>query len=191
MDVFWIHGYEGSSLSQLTEAMGINSPSLYAAFGSKEALFKEALDQYDREEGAAIQSRLDSRPRLRDAIEAMLEASAICFSEPGRPPGCMVLLSALNCTPGNAGVWQHLHERRGRSLDILRARFLRGLAEGDLPPGCDVEALTSFYAGIRQAMSMQAIDGASRATLQGLARAGMLAWDALVGQPATTADAAG
>ncbi|KAF0812870.1 HTH-type transcriptional repressor ComR [Andreprevotia sp. IGB-42] len=186
MDVFWKYGYEGSSLANLTEAMGINSPSLYAAFGSKEGLFKEALDQYDREEGAAIQSVLQSQPHVRDAVSAMLGASALCFSEPGRPAGCMVLLSAVNCTPENAGVWQHLHERRGRSMAILRQRFERGVADGDLPADADIDALTAFYAGIRQGMSMQALDGADRSVLQGLARSAMLAWDVLV-QPVPVA----
>ncbi|GAA5787475.1 TetR/AcrR family transcriptional regulator [Chitiniphilus shinanonensis] len=180
MEVFWKHGYEGSSLASLTEAMQINSPSLYATFGSKEALFKEALDQYDREEGGGVASILAEHRDTRAAFAAMLESSAQCFTTPGRPAGCMSL-SALNCTPGNAGIWEHLHQRRARGQAELRERLARGVAEGDLPPGADLDAMATFYAAVRQGMSVQALDGASRDTLQSMARAAMLAWDGLAG----------
>ncbi|TJZ72984.1 TetR/AcrR family transcriptional regulator [Chitiniphilus eburneus] len=181
MEVFWKYGYEGSSLASLTEAMQINSPSLYATFGSKEALFKEALDQYDRETGDNVGAILAEHGDTRSAFAAMLEASAQCFTTPGRPAGCMSL-SALNCTPGNAGIWEHLHQRRAKGQDELRRRLLRGVAEGDLPSQADIEAMTAFYSAVRQGMSVQALDGAGRDALQGMARAAMLAWDGMVGQ---------
>ncbi|WP_035053987.1 TetR/AcrR family transcriptional regulator [Andreprevotia chitinilytica] len=183
MEVFWKHGYEGSSLACLTEAMQINSPSLYATFGSKEALYKEALDLYDSEAGAVINAVLNGEPRARDAIAAMLSATAQCVSNPDQPAGCMVLISALNCTPENACVWQHLHERRERAVGLLRARLERGVADGDIPASVDLQMLTAFYIGIRQGMAMQALDGASREVLASMAAAAMTAWNALVPAP--------
>ncbi|GHD61493.1 TetR/AcrR family transcriptional regulator [Jeongeupia chitinilytica] len=180
MAIFWKHGYEGSSLACLTDAMQINSPSLYATFGSKEALFKEALDLYDREAGSPVAEILQNTPSAREAVAGLLQASARCFCEPDRPAGCMVLLSALNCTPANAGVWQHLHERRLRSDALLRARLVRGVADGDIPATADVQMLATFYIGIRQGMSMQALDGAGYDVLLGMAGAAMAAWDVLV-----------
>ncbi|MDR3426519.1 MULTISPECIES: TetR/AcrR family transcriptional regulator [Silvimonas] len=184
MDVFWRNGYEGSSLAHLTEAMGINSPSLYATFGSKEALFKEAVDQYDLQEGAEIQAALESSPHVRTAISNMLQTSATCFSDPDKPAGCMVLLAATNCTPENASVWQYMSERRKHSLDILQQRLARAVAEGDIPACADVEKMAAFYGSVRNGMSIQARDGASRALLQAIAEAAMGAWDGLIATPA-------
>ena len=102
MEVFWTKGYEGASISDLTEAMGIGSPSLYAAFGSKEALFREAIELYGRTEGPAIWDAVENAPDARSAVAGFLTATAHSFSRPGKPRGCMVVLSQLNPTEARA-----------------------------------------------------------------------------------------
>ena len=180
MEVFWRFGYEGASLSQLTEAMGINSPSLYSSFGSKQALFREAVDQYDLDEGADIRNALNAYADVREAISHMLQASAICFTEPGKPAGCMVLLAATNCTPENAAIWQYMSERRKQSTGRLEARLQRGIDDGQIPDGVCAEKLAAFFAGIRNGMSIHARDGAARDLLQAMASAAMAGWDKLI-----------
>ncbi|KPC53879.1 TetR/AcrR family transcriptional regulator [Amantichitinum ursilacus] len=186
MTIFWRYGYEGSSLAQLTEAMGINSPSLYSSFGSKQGLFREAVDQYDAEEGATIREALDARADVREAIQHMLHTSAQCFSVPGKPAGCMVLLAATNCTPENAGIWEYMSDRRKRSTAILQARLDRGIADGQIAASVDTEKLAAFFGGIRNGMSIHARDGACRDLLMAMADAAMAGWDQLTAAPVLT-----
>src|SRR5215475_3156896 len=94
MEVFWTRGYEGASMSELTAAMGINSPSLYAAFGCKEALFREALALYEAVNSGNAARALDSEPTARRAVEAMLRENAADYAAPGRPSGCMIVLAS-------------------------------------------------------------------------------------------------
>ena len=140
MEVFWEHGYEGASLSELTAAMGINSPSLYAAFGCKEALFREAVALYNATEGSVMSAALRDEPMARDAVEAMLRNNAYRYTAPGKPSGCMIVLAATTCTPANSRVRAHLAECRSDARDALRHRFERGVVEGDLPAEADTAA---------------------------------------------------
>ena len=105
MEVFWSKGYEGASLTDLTAAMGINSPSLYGAFGSKEALFREAVELYRQTDGGAARQALQNAPSARDAMQDMLLAAAERFTTPGLPPGCMIVLArrrARSARPASA-----------------------------------------------------------------------------------------
>ena len=165
MEVFWAKGYDGASLADLTAAMGIAAPSLYAAFGSKEALFREAVALYGETEGTEIWTALPEAPSAREAIERFLRGSAISFTRPDRPAGCLVVLSALLANDGNARVCRELRESRAGNVAALRERLERAVAEGDLPTKLDCEAMATFYATVQQGMSIQARDGASRATL--------------------------
>ncbi len=187
MDVFWRNGYEGASLAQLTEAMGINSPSLYATFGSKEDLYKEAVEQYDANEGAEINASLSADTDIRTALYNVMRITAEYFSDPDKPAGCMVLLSALNCTPENASVAQHMCDLRKRSTNLLRQRLLRAQQSGEIAASANIEQLTAFITSVRQGMSIQARDGADREALMGIANATLVAWDALCSAPATPA----
>lgn len=180
MEVFWARGYEGASMNELTAAMGIASPSLYAAFGCKEALFAEALALYGATENEGIWGGLETAATAREACEGMLTASARAFTRPDKPPGCMVVLSALPGGDANGALREALVRGRAGAIDLLKARLRRGQAEGDVPAGTDVRAVATYLATVQQGMSIQARDGATRATLEGIVRATMAGWDGLM-----------
>ena len=179
MEVFWVKGYEGASISDLTGAMGIGSPSLYAAFGSKEALFREAIELYGRTEGPAIWDAVENAPDARSAVAGFLTATAHSFSRPGKPRGCMVVLSQLNPTEASASVCAALRENRAQGQSGLERRLRRAVEVGELAPGTDVAALAAFYLTVQQGMSIQARDGASEETLLAVAKGAMAAWEPL------------
>jgi AcrR family transcriptional regulator len=182
MEVFWRHGYEGTSLNQLTTAMAINAPSLYAAFGSKEALFRDAVELYDATEGALANGALEA-PTAREAVEAMLRGNVADYTDPSKPPGCMIVLAATIGTIGNQGVRDFLAEQRRSGEEVLRRRLQRGVQEGDLPPGTDVKALAAFVTTLQQGLSIQARDGAPRATLEAIVDHALAAWDTMTVKP--------
>jgi AcrR family transcriptional regulator len=176
MEVFWSKGYELTSLSDLTEAMGINTPSLYAAFQSKEALFLEAVELYAGKNGAVIWGRLEEAPTARDAFEQFLLASAQAFTRPEVPAGCLIVLGAMHASDMNEKACTDLRHRRAQNVETLSRRLQRAVAEGELPADLDCQAVASFYVSVQYGMSIQARDGASRETLIAVARQAMTAW---------------
>lgn len=179
MEVFWAKGYEGASISDLTGAMGIGSPSLYAAFGSKEALFREAVGLYGRTEGPEIWDAVEAAPTAREAMEGYLRATARSFTRPGKPPGCMVVLSQLHATEASAAVCAALREVRAAGRADLEARLRQGVEAGEIPPAADVAAMAAFFITVQQGMSIQARDGASEDALMKIADGAMAAWGPL------------
>lgn len=180
MEIFWERGYQAASMADLTEAMGINSPSLYAAFGSKEELYREAIAHFAATESDAILSPLREAETARAAIEGYLLASAATFTRPGRPPGCMVVMAAVNAVGVGDETNRVLREMRAGSIDTIEDRLQRAVAAGELPAAFDPHAVASYYVTVQQGMSIQARDGASRPVLEMIAHAAMAAWDALV-----------
>ena len=180
MEVFWAQGYDGTSMSDLIAAMEVNSPSIYAAFGRKEALFREAVALYRATEGGRIWGAMTTAPSARAAIESVLRVSAEEFTRPGKPRGCLIVLGALNADDGNEAVRRELQEHRAENMKMLLLRLKRGVAEGELPDGPDWRAIAAFYITVQQGMSIQARDGASRKALLAVADCAMAAWDGLV-----------
>ena len=179
MEVFWEKGLEGASMIDLTTAMGIASPSLYAAFGSKEALFREAVAHYVATDGAAIWNAVANAATVYKAVEALLMETARQFSRPGKPRGCLVILSALHANEANEAVRAELAAIRSRNAAALARRLAAAAASGEIAPNTDTDALADFYVTVQQGLSIRSRDGADRAALEAEARAALAAWGPL------------
>ncbi|WP_175007141.1 TetR/AcrR family transcriptional regulator [Burkholderia lata] len=185
MEVFWRLGYEGASMTDLTAAMGIASPSLYAAFGSKEALFRQALDHYRATEGREIWGGVEQAGSAHDAVRNYLMDTARVFTRRSKPAGCLVVLSALHPAERSDTVRQTLIEMRERTVQNLRERLKQGVATGEIAAQANLDAIARYYVTVQQGMSIQARDGASRRDLEAVAQAALAAWPALVGTGGT------
>jgi len=180
--LFWRKGYAATSIAELTETMGIGSPSLYAAFGSKEALYSEALDHYGRRYEALVWANFTAAPTARAAIEALLMDSAAALTGScgtGEPPGCMVTLSAVG-DEGHAELGDRVRASRALALERVEERLGRAVVDGEPVPSLDVHGLARFVLAVQGGLSLQARDGASRAELEAVAQATMSGWDARV-----------
>ncbi|MBR1201775.1 MULTISPECIES: TetR/AcrR family transcriptional regulator [unclassified Bradyrhizobium] len=155
MDVFWRHGYEGTTIAQLTEAMNINPPSLYAAFGSKEGLLKAALDRYSEKRDAWMEGVLGA-PTAREVAERLLIGTADAQTDPANPPGCLLVQGGLACGTGSANVPFELAARRMHTEDQLRERFMRAKTEGDLAESADPAALARYLSAVTAGMGVMA-----------------------------------
>ncbi|WP_315769602.1 MULTISPECIES: TetR/AcrR family transcriptional regulator [unclassified Bradyrhizobium] len=167
MEVFWIKGYDGAQLTDLTAAIGITPPSFYAAFGTKEMAFREAVDLYVATVGSVPMRALEDAATVRNGIRSML-ARSIDVALSTKPGGCLLILGVVNCLPDNRAARKHLFRARRKTVKLIATRLERGLREGELPVDTDVAQLAAFYHGILQAISFQARDGATRAELQAL-----------------------
>lgn len=176
LHVFWSRGYEGTSLSDLTEAMGINRPSLYAAFGNKEELFRRALDRYAETGPGALQRASLNEPTARAVVERLLTVTAESLTDPKHPRGCLAVQGALSCGEAAQSVKDELCARRAAGEARLRERFERAKAEGDLAPDSDPASLARYIATVVQGMSVQGAGGASRAELLKVAELALKAW---------------
>lgn len=179
MEVFWTKGYEGAQLVDLTAAMGINPPSFYAAFGSKEAAFREAVELYIATVGAVPMRAMEAAPTAREGIRAMLEGS-VDVALSSRSGGCLLVLGVINCLDENQAARELLKGTRRLTLDLIRRRLDRGVRDGDLAPDADIDRLAAFFLGMTQAISFQARDGAGRDQLMGLIPPALTVLDAAV-----------
>lgn len=177
MEVFWRHGYEGATIAQLTEAMGINPPSLYACFGNKEGLLKAALDRYTKLRGVWM-DEVVAAPTARAVAERMLMGIAEKQTDPANPPGCLLVQGGIACGTGSENVPFELAARRAQNEDQLRERFVRAKADGDLKPTSDPAALARYVSAVSVGMGVMASSGADREALRQVASVAVQAVEA-------------
>lgn len=175
MRVFWEKGYQGASLTDLTRAMGINRPSLYAAFGNKEELFRKVLDRYGRGPSSHMGEALEA-PTARGVAEKILLGTVDLVSDPNNPPGCLGVNGILVGGSEEEGMCREMAARRCAAVDNVKKRLQRARREGDLPPDSDPGALAMFLATVAQGMSVQAASGAKRPDLLRVAHLALQAW---------------
>lgn len=181
LKVFWAKGYADASVTDLTSAMGINAPSLYAAFGSKEDLFREAVRLYSDTEGASLWASMRDAPTAREAIEGLLLATANAGGQCGRPQGCLVALSGVNPDALPDKACRDVRQVRTDSMAAMRERLETAKTAGELSASADPAAIAAFYLTVQQGMTFRAREGAGSDELTATARAAMLAWDGLAG----------
>ena len=184
MRLFWCRGYAATSISDLTAAMGIGSPSLYAAFGSKEALYAEALRHYGEQYEAMAWSNFAAAKTAREAIEALLMDSAAALTGScvrKDPLGCMVTLSMAG-SEGHAELGALVRTARAQGLKRVEERLHHAVATAELSASVDVPALARFVLTVQNGMSLQARDGASREELEAVARLTMSGWNSQIGR---------
>jgi AcrR family transcriptional regulator len=173
MRVFWKQGYEGTSLLDLTAAMGINRPSLYAAFGDKESLFRKAVDRYSQLTGAAFDAAL-TRPTARASVQSILDL-IVGKPTPNKIRGCFLVQGALACGESAEPLRRELAARRASTEIALKARFDRAIVENDLPPKTDSAALAKFFATFIHGLTVQLAGGAKRQELHAAAQVALSA----------------
>ncbi|MBW7565208.1 TetR/AcrR family transcriptional regulator [Chromobacterium subtsugae] len=165
MRVFWAKGYDATQLAELTKVMNIKPPSFYAAFRSKEAIFREAVELYLHSEGSASMRALASAATTAEAIHGMLLASVdTVLASPGAN-GCLLILGLVNCEPDNVALQDYLRQIRQHTIQLIQSRLEDGVGKGELPADADCKQLANFYFTVIQGISLQARDGADRASL--------------------------
>jgi AcrR family transcriptional regulator len=177
--LFWVKGYEATSIADLTQAMGIGSPSLYAAFGSKEALYAEALQHYAETNEHLVWAAFHSADSARGAVMAFLmdSAAALTGCVADLPRGCMVTLSSVG-SEGYEGLGAIVRNARGVTLERLEARLARAVKDGEIAASVNLHALARFVQTVQAGMSILARDGATRSELEDMAGVAMSGWDA-------------
>ncbi|MEU9169906.1 TetR/AcrR family transcriptional regulator [Streptomyces sp. NPDC048420] len=171
---FWEHGYEATSVSDLTRVMDIGAPSLYAAFGDKRSLFEEAVSVYGSRYAAFADRALAEEPTARAAVERTLREAAHAYTDPGLPQGCLIAHAAINCTTPEVAA--SLRDRRNAMIAAFESRIGADVAAGRLPSDTDARALARHTGAIIHGMSQQARDGASREELEAVAEIAMAIW---------------
>ncbi len=177
LKVFWSRGYEGASMAELTEALGVNKPSIYAVFGNKEALFRKALAKYLAGPVAYVASAMNEAT-ARLVAESFLTKSVEFLTDQNNPLGCMVVQGALTCGQGAALIQQELAGYRKNYEDALKQRFDSAKSQGDLPLTVNSSDLAKYLATVHQGMSVQATSGATREALMAVVEMALRNWPA-------------
>jgi AcrR family transcriptional regulator len=182
--VFWRQGYEGTAIADLTEALGINRPSLYSAFGNKESLFHRVLERYSEQRAAYVLESL-KESTARSVVEHLLRGAAEATTGRGLPRGCLGVQGALATGPDSDPIRRKLDAWRRSGEAAIRARLKRAQDEGDLPPDADTAELARYVCTLLQGISVQAAGGATRAQLYRVCEMTMSGWDTLVAASAS------
>jgi AcrR family transcriptional regulator len=188
MQLFWSLGYDSTSMADLRAGLGITQASLYAAFGSKEQLFREAVDLYRRTTGFSTARALASGTTAREAIHGMLQAAVVAFSAPGAPGGCLIILGATNCALENKAVQDYLLLIRRQMSQSISERLKRGQRDGDVPRTASIAALTAYYSTVLHGLALQSRDGASQKTLTQVVDFAMANWQQIIVSSAGAGD---
>jgi AcrR family transcriptional regulator len=176
MLLFWERGYDTVSIRDLTNAMGITPPSLYAAFTDKQTLFEEAVEAYAHRYGGYIREALGSEPTAYRAVRSLLTGAVVQQTLPGLPSGCLILNGATNHTAASAGVAAGLRARRAETTALIDRRIRADIAVGELPAETDATALATFTASVWQGLAQLARDGHDRRELESAVATAMTAW---------------
>ena len=187
LEVFWRHGFEGASMADLTAAMGITKPSLYASYGNKEELFRKALDLYDCKYMGFMREALEVGTSREIASLILLGMVQATTAEGEHPPGCMSVNGALACSAAADPIKEETTRRRKIFEGDLASRLERNRAEGDLPADSDPQALASFVMTVASGIAYQAASGASAASLRTTAELALKAWPAASATSGTAA----
>jgi AcrR family transcriptional regulator len=175
VNVFWQHGYEGTSMATLMAATGLNKPSLYAAFGSKEELFRSAFERYWQRQ-AQLTGKLLDEPKARVGVERMLMALVDIQTQPGLPHGCLAVHGGLVGSVASAAIRDELRARQAALQAMLRHRLTRAQAEGELAASVHVADLARYLTIVGQGAAVQAAGGATRVELRRVVKLAMQAW---------------
>ncbi|MCG3039390.1 TetR/AcrR family transcriptional regulator [Streptomyces sp. S1A] len=176
--LFWKHGYEGTSIADLTREMGISPPSLYAAFGDKRTLFNEVVERYGETFGAFMGRALDEEDDTRTAFARMLREAAVSYTDPAHPAGCLIISAAVNYSSQTADIERALRDRRVANVRVFEERLADAGRRGELPAGVDAHTLAHYFAAVVQGLSQQARDGATAGELERVAGLAMSVWPA-------------
>ena len=168
MELFWRQGYEGTSIADLTQALGINPPSLYAAFGSKRELFERTLNRYMCERTIQLEEAM-TRPTAHEAVLELLTGRVEVFTSPSQPAGCMTIQAGLSAGDPHQEIVDLLAAAREEMRRSVLRRFDKALAEGDLPPDTDCSALARYVMSAVYGLSVEAASGAPRQELRAAA----------------------
>lgn len=172
---FWQKGYEGTSIADLTAAMGITKPSLYACFGNKEELFRKALDSYEARYRAMADAAL-AEPSVHRAVERLLQGYADLLTREGMPHGCLGLNGAIACSSESEPVRQELIQRRLEAEAVLARRLERAREEGELAADASPDALARYLMAVAMGLAVQAKAGATREMLGEVVELTMAGW---------------
>jgi AcrR family transcriptional regulator len=180
MRLFWSRGYDAISMADLRAELGITQASLYAAFGSKEQLFREAVDLYRQTAGFSTPDALAKGINAREAIHAMLQAAVDAFSAPGAPGGCLLILGATNCAVENKAVQDHLLSIRRQISQSILDRLKQAQHDGDVPKTAPIAALAAYFSTVLHGLALQSRDGSSRKTLTQVVEIAIADWQQMV-----------
>ncbi|MDK4790422.1 MULTISPECIES: TetR/AcrR family transcriptional regulator [Acinetobacter] len=163
-DFFWLHGYEGTSMSDLVEVLGIASARIYKAFGSKEALFREAVNHYENNEGNFALNAL-KQTNIKDAIKQLFQDALVLYTQTNHSYGCMVVSAASVLGEENQAVLEWMKAQRIARGQSLVERFVQAKSDGQLVADADPKTLGQYYALVLHGLSVQARDGYSQEEL--------------------------